>query len=189
MAASATAHPHKPAAKPRVWLPILPAAYTKSLIQPRKLIAVLPNPASHSFWTKLGDSIKAERVRVREELASAHAEAKDLREVEFATQTDALRRQVDELRRKLEAGGEQQRGEVCSSSLGPVNTREGIEDEGEVDAGEKHPVELVVAGANPPVALEPAQEALDLVAAAGSHPVVLPGFHPVGVGRHHGHQA
>ena len=28
------------------------------MIQPQKLITVLPNPASHSFWTKLGDSIK-----------------------------------------------------------------------------------------------------------------------------------
>ena len=64
--------------------------------------------------------IEAERVRVREELASAHAEAKDLREAEFATQTDALRRQVDELRRKLEAGGEQQRGEVCEVRLEEV---------------------------------------------------------------------
>ena len=57
MAASATAHQPKPAAKPKLWRPILPASHAKSLIQPPKLIPVLPNPASHSFWTKLGDSI------------------------------------------------------------------------------------------------------------------------------------
>ena len=38
-------------------MPILPAAYTKSLIQPPQPIPVLLNPASHSFWTKSGDSI------------------------------------------------------------------------------------------------------------------------------------
>ena len=38
-------------------MPILPASYAKSLIQPPKLIPVLLNPASHSFWTKAGGSI------------------------------------------------------------------------------------------------------------------------------------
>lgn len=66
MAASATAHPPKPAEKPKLRLPILPAAYTKNLIQPPKLIPVLPNPASHAFWTKLGDSIKG-KISLRSE--------------------------------------------------------------------------------------------------------------------------
>ena len=57
MAASATARQHKPAAKPRLWMPVPPAPCAKNLIQPPKLIPVLPNSASHSFWTKLGDSI------------------------------------------------------------------------------------------------------------------------------------
>ena len=57
MAASATARQPKPAVKPKLWMPILPTSYTKSLLQPPKLIPVRSNPASHSFWTKRGDSI------------------------------------------------------------------------------------------------------------------------------------
>lgn len=56
-------------------------------------------------------------IRVREELASAHAQAQNLREAEHAEQTATLRRQVEELRRRLEAGGEQRRGEVCEVRL------------------------------------------------------------------------
>ncbi len=57
---------------------------------------------------------------MREELASAHAQAQGLREAEHAQQTDGLRRQVEELRRKLEAGSEQRRGEVCEVRLEEV---------------------------------------------------------------------
>ncbi len=66
---------------------------------------------------ELSRSLATERGRVREELASAHAQAQGVREAEHAQQTDGLRRQVEELRRKLEAGGEQRRGEVCEVRL------------------------------------------------------------------------
>ena len=66
---------------------------------------------------ELTRKIDTERVRVREELASAHSEAQRLKEAEYAQQTQTLRKQVDELRRKLEAGGEQRRGEVCEVRL------------------------------------------------------------------------
>ncbi len=69
---------------------------------------------------ELARNLDAERVRVREELASAHSETQKLREAEYAQQTDGLRRQVEELRRKLEAGGEQRRGEVCEVRLEEV---------------------------------------------------------------------
>ena len=69
---------------------------------------------------ELARNLDAERVRVREQLASAHSETQKLREAEYAQQTDGLRRQVEELRRKLEAGGEQRRGEVCEVRLEEV---------------------------------------------------------------------
>ena len=69
---------------------------------------------------ELTRNLDAERIRVREQLASAHTEVQKLREAEHAQQTDSLRRQVDELRRKLESGGEQRRGEVCEVRLEEV---------------------------------------------------------------------
>ena len=69
---------------------------------------------------ELARTLDAERVRVRQELASAHTEAQRLKEAEHAQQTDGLRRQVEDLRRKLEAGGEQRRGEVCEVRLEEV---------------------------------------------------------------------
>lgn len=60
---------------------------------------------------------EAERVRVRHEIGSVNAEAQRLREVEHVQQTDAMRRQIDELRRRLDAGGEQRRGEASELRL------------------------------------------------------------------------
>ena len=62
-------------------------------------------------------TLEAERTRVRQELASVHSEAQHLRDAEHAEQTASLRRQVEELRRRLEAGGEQRRGELCEVRL------------------------------------------------------------------------
>ncbi len=69
---------------------------------------------------ELTRTLDAERVRVRQELASVHTEAERLRETEHAQQSDALRRQVEDLRRKLDAGGEQRRGEACEVRLEEV---------------------------------------------------------------------
>ncbi len=66
---------------------------------------------------ELTRTLEAERARARQELASAYAEAQRLREAEHAQQNDALRRQVEDLRRKLETGGEQRRGEACEVCL------------------------------------------------------------------------
>ena len=66
---------------------------------------------------ELTRTLDTERIRVREELASAHAQAQSLRDAEHDQQTATLRRQVEELRRKLESGGEQRRGEVCEVRL------------------------------------------------------------------------
>ena len=66
---------------------------------------------------ELTRTLDAERVRVRQELASVHTEAQRLRETEHAQQTDALRRKVEDLSRKLDAGGEQRRGEACELRL------------------------------------------------------------------------
>ena len=66
---------------------------------------------------ELTRTLDTERVRVREELALAHSQAQDLRDAEHAQQSATLRRQVEELRRKLESGGEQRRGEVCEVRL------------------------------------------------------------------------
>ena len=66
---------------------------------------------------ELTRTLDAERIRVREELASAHSQAQSLRDAEHNQQTATLRQQVEELRRKLEAGGEQRRGEVCEVRL------------------------------------------------------------------------
>ena len=65
----------------------------------------------------LSRTLDTERIRVREELASAHFEAQKLREAEYNHQTVQLQQQVEELRRKLSAGGEQRRGEVCEVRL------------------------------------------------------------------------
>ena len=43
-----------------------------------------------------------------------------MREAEYTQQTNGLRRQVEELSRKLESGGEQRRGEVCEVRLEEV---------------------------------------------------------------------
>ena len=69
---------------------------------------------------ELNRTLDAERVRVRLELASTHSETEKLREAEHAQQNEGLRQQVEELRRKLEAGGEQRRGEVCEVRLEEV---------------------------------------------------------------------
>ena len=68
-------------------------------------------------FTRMAD---AERVRVRQESESVHTEAQRLREVEHAQQTDALRRTVEDLRRRLDAGGEQRRGEAGELRLEAV---------------------------------------------------------------------
>ena len=64
--------------------------------------------------------LETERVRVRQELASVHDEAQRLREAEHAEQSGALRRQVEDLRRRLDAGGEQRRGDACEVCLEEV---------------------------------------------------------------------
>lgn len=69
---------------------------------------------------ELHRTLDAERVRVRQELDSTHAETQRLRETEHAQQTDAMRRQIDELRRRLDSGGEQRRGEACEVVLEEV---------------------------------------------------------------------
>ena len=63
---------------------------------------------------------EAERIRVRQESESVHTEAQRLRDVEHAQQTDALRRTVEDLRRRLDAGGEQRRGEAGELRLEAV---------------------------------------------------------------------
>ena len=69
---------------------------------------------------ELTRTLDAERTRLRQELASVHTETQRLRETEHAQQTDALRRQVEDLRRRLDAGGEQRRGEAGEVRLEAV---------------------------------------------------------------------
>ena len=69
---------------------------------------------------ELGRTLDGERIRLREELASAHSEAQRLRDAEHAQQSDAMRRQVEDLRRRLDAGGEQRRGEAGEVRLEEV---------------------------------------------------------------------
>lgn len=64
--------------------------------------------------------LEMERSRVRQELASVHAEAEQMREAQHTHQLETLRRQLDELRRKLESGGEQRRGEAYEVRLEEV---------------------------------------------------------------------
>lgn len=65
-------------------------------------------------------TLDLERTRMRQELASAHSEAEKLREAEHARQVEGLREQVERLRRKLEVGGELERGEAGEICLEEV---------------------------------------------------------------------
>ena len=69
---------------------------------------------------ELTRTLDAERVRVRQEFDATHAEKQRLRETEHAQQTETMRRQIDELRRRLDAGGEQRRGDACEVVLEEV---------------------------------------------------------------------
>ena len=67
--------------------------------------------------------------------------------------------------------------------LGRVNTKH-VDDQGEMDEGGEHEVELFEAREDAAKALEPAEQALDLVAPAIEAAVVGPGVAAAGVGRH-----
>ena len=67
--------------------------------------------------------------------------------------------------------------------LGRVNTNH-VDDQGEMDEGGEHGVELFEAREDAAKALEPAEQALDLVAPAIEAAVVGPGVEAVWVGRH-----
>ena len=66
---------------------------------------------------ELARTLDKERGQVREEITRAHADTQRLREAEHTQQTEGLRRQVEDLRRKLEAGGEQRRAELSEVRL------------------------------------------------------------------------
>ena len=61
-----------------------------------------------------------------------------------------------------------------------------LDDEGEVEEGEEHHVELVEAGEDSAESLEPVEESLDLVAAAIEYSIELPRLQAGTLGRHDG---
>ena len=69
------------------------------------------------------------------------------------------------------------------AELGRVNTKH-VGDQGEVDEGGEHEIELFEAREDAAKAFEPAEQAFDLVAPAVETAVVGPGAKTVGVGRH-----
>ncbi len=73
--------------------------------------------------------------------------------------------------------------QLTDAELGGVNTNH-VDDQGEMDEGGEHGVELFEAREDAAKALEPAEQALDLVAPAIEAAVVGPGAEAVGVGRH-----
>jgi len=64
-----------------------------------------------------------------------------------------------------------------------------IDDEREDDESEEHDVEFFEAREHPAEALEPPEQAFDLVASPVQFPVVFPGSGAVALGRYHGGEA
>lgn len=64
-----------------------------------------------------------------------------------------------------------------------------FDDQGEVDEGHEHHVELVEPGEDPAEAFEAAEEPLDLVPPRVHEAIVLPGFDSARIRRHDRHEA
>ena len=87
------------------------------------------------------------------------------------------RPQSDHRRRQARASN------VGNNPLGRVNTKH-VGDQGQMDEGGEHEIEVFEAGEDAANAFEPAEQALDLVAPSVEAAVVGPGVKTVGVGRH-----